>query len=495
MLMQSLLHKLVRGVMSGATSKNKYDRFSLARFSKADIILDPTFLAGADGDPIGSITTRKGGVTFTSTGTARPTLKLVNGRKIIRFDGTVPQVLLSGLAAMALPNQNFTMVFVVDNGDFNGGSDNDNSVIASFTGSGGTRNLYMQNSTLRFNDGTVKGTYGGILNAGTADIFTIWGNASGITFMCNGVVLTTGAVLAGGDVTQLNLGKQDSTSASLNGDLYYAEFYNTAFANQAAALVNENRIRAKLGYPSVGRSDTVPYVLVIGNSITEGYKVSARVNRWVEKAIANLGYTVSDLAYTVRGYSGATTANLNDTVQRDQWTTPFLHGTGRGQMVIIWELTNSIFNTSKTAAQTYADLVAYCAWLKLNWPNVTTCVVTAISRTGAFDSIRTACNTLVLAGTTAVSGSANLYTKGGVDNIDAVFDAASVTNLTDNTNTTYFNADGIHLTDTGQGVMATAGQVMFSWFKTVRSANYLLTTTGNRLLIKVGNYLKLGASQ
>lgn len=437
-------------------SRQNVGGLSLSAGSAAQIIFDPATLMAnyRDGDPINSIVDKVGGsITLSNTGSARPTFKLVNGRPLMRFAGG--QNLFSGTSAFNISNTNFSIVIVCDISNYLGGTGNKQSILAAIAGSS-ARNIYLDKSTgLKVFDGSPKGGYGGLLNAGSADIITIWGNASNLNTMVNGVYLVANPALLLGALTQIRLGQTDALTQSMIGDLLYVEMYNTAFADQAAALVNENRIRAQIPYPAFQTSKSRH--ILVSNSLGEGVATTARDKRIFERAFANSSLSPADYNFIVRSYGGATTANFNAATQIAQWIYPHISGNGANQFVWLWDFTNSL-SGNRGVANTHADLVAAATNLKNIYPAikiiVPTCIARASSTNVNMETDRLALNALVMANTAAISGQANCYTKSG-DMYDYVVDVAALPEFdsaSDLSNGAVYDPDQIHLIDNGANI-------------------------------------------
>lgn len=117
-----------------------------------------------------------------------------------------------------------------------------------------------------------------------------------------------------------------------------------------------------------------------------------------------------------------------------------------------------------TAASTEAGVQGICQLLKSSGFYVLVCsILPSGLLSGATETARQNVNTWI---------SANYATFA-----DAYLDAASVTHLTDPSNVTYF-ADGLHLTDTGYGVLAAALATPLNSFFTASSGGGLLRQSG-----------------
>jgi lysophospholipase L1-like esterase len=115
-------------------------------------------------------------------------------------------------------------------------------------------------------------------------------------------------------------------------------------------------------------------------------------------------------------------------------------------IIVVWELTNDLNANSATAQVAYDNMNNYALTLR----NAGAYVVglTCIARDSAglsanFDTRRTACNSLLLASS----------------NFHEIIDVASLPEfnaIADCSNTTYYNADKVHLTQAGYELIADA---------------------------------------
>lgn len=134
-------------------------------------------------------------------------------------------------------------------------------------------------------------------------------------------------------------------------------------------------------------------------------------------------------------YQGKTTRQL--TTEFPSVVAPYFKS---GDILLHWELTNDL-NSGQTPAQCLANEIAYCQQAKAMGLKVY--ILTCIPRNPTFisDANRVALNALILADTTFCDG---------------VIDVTLMTEFslaTSYLNTTYYNADGTHLTTTGYNLI------------------------------------------
>jgi len=186
-------------------------------------------------------------------------------------------------------------------------------------------------------------------------------------------------------------------------------------------------------YHSWTSDDTVTRsILFDGNSLTFGRFASAG-NDYPSRVMAQTGFT-SNLDWTNLGITGR-----NGGVQLSSFARrvgPFFSGNHTKKIYVCFEIGNDITQHSLTGAQAAQNVIDMCVMAKA--AGATSCVaVTAPPRSdisGANETARLAANTIL---------------RGLPTGIDAVADAASNVNLQTTSNTTYFNADGIHYQDAG----------------------------------------------
>lgn len=173
-----------------------------------------------------------------------------------------------------------------------------------------------------------------------------------------------------------------------------------------------------------------------GNSLTIGQGSSAG-NDYPSQVMASAGYT-TNLDYVNGGVSSRTGTQM---VFELPYRIPALfNGTYGRKVYVCWEIGNDIHN-GVSAATAVANVQALCQAAKA--AGATACVaLTANARSdiaGAAETARLA---------------ANVSLRALPAGIDAVADVASIVNLQTTSNLTYFQADGIHLTDAGYGEVA-----------------------------------------
>ncbi len=196
-----------------------------------------------------------------------------------------------------------------------------------------------------------------------------------------------------------------------------------------------------LGY---GVPSVTPQIVYVGDSLTSGlfgthpypFYITLPTYNGVTLNATNIGAPGLDL----------TTMFSNEVSNLD----PLYAYRGGLNIAVIWGGTNDIAQDNKTASQTFATLQAFTQHVRSKGFKVI--VATAISRGGSngggqFDAQNQALNLLIR----------NNWSQFA----DALTDLAGNTNLGATSaylNATYFNADGIHLTDTGYSLVGSIVQ-------------------------------------
>ena len=179
--------------------------------------------------------------------------------------------------------------------------------------------------------------------------------------------------------------------------------------------------------------------LHIGDSLTSGTRVG-NGEEWTYDLHSSQGTT----RWHVRGYSGYSVVNWNDTIQ------DLIHfGRARDfdvtgtHAAIVWAGTNDMAGV-QDGTQTFTELKGLVQALKQNRfgvVGVVTCMVgNPTDRGASFEARRTVYNNLIKNDTSG--------------DFSFVVDLDTNPNLTDYTDTTYFNADGVHLNPTGAAEVA-----------------------------------------
>jgi len=156
------------------------------------------------------------------------------------------------------------------------------------------------------------------------------------------------------------------------------------------------------------------------------------VSNYVRNGLITAGNKAPVFDYS---YQGKTTRQL--TTEFPSVVAPYFKS---GDILLHWELTNDL-NSGQTPAQCLANEIAYCQQAKAMGLKV--CILTCIPRNPTFisDANRVVLNALILADTSFCDG---------------VIDVTLMTEFslaTSYLNTTYYNADGTHLTTAGYNLI------------------------------------------
>lgn len=244
-------------------------------------------------------------------------------------------------------------------------------------------------------------------------VITWRSNGSNLIFRMDGVNYS-GSPLSASSATRIIMN-------SFNGGLPQAERlfevvlydYDIGAANLIAL---ETYLRG-----NAGSFDATRTVVAYGDSLTVG-QGSQTYKPWMDYVSNRSGSQ-----WFACGYSGGyvfsphiTAANL-----------ALLKGTNEG-VAVLWIGTNDIHSTAKTGLQTAALVKAYSDTLRTAGMKVVACALQDI------------------VGFTAEVADFNTQLAADSSHYDAI--VSQETQLSDNTNTTYFTADGVHLVDAGYAI-------------------------------------------
>lgn len=219
-------------------------------------------------------------------------------------------------------------------------------------------------------------------------------------------------------------------AANLYSAVHTDEEVDTAFAHLNAKWMQE----PSAGPFSSGAGTKV--VVCDGNSLTQGVGET----EYPEQLATLLG---AGWNLTNRGRGSYSTGMMN--IDAEARIDALWSATAAKNVCVAWEISNDLFfnGTNLSAERRFRDYV-----MRRRAKGWYVVVPTVLPRTGAstpagFETARGVLNTWLLAG----SSGAN-----------AVVDLTGNANLSDSTNTTYFNADKVHLTTAGAAEVAAAVQ-------------------------------------
>jgi lysophospholipase L1-like esterase len=183
------------------------------------------------------------------------------------------------------------------------------------------------------------------------------------------------------------------------------------------------------------------HIVCEGDSLTVGLNLAATSRSTYPFQLALL-YTDNRM---VAVYNDAVSAQTIDDMDAQTSVTATYDSRKGNQVLVVWAGTNDIY-FGNTAAGTYALLSAYCAARRAEGYKVV--VLTALPRSNAgtpgdFNTTRATFNTSIRAGWATFA--------------DALADVAADSRIGDNgdeLDTTYYDADKVHMNATGYGVIA-----------------------------------------
>ena len=174
---------------------------------------------------------------------------------------------------------------------------------------------------------------------------------------------------------------------------------------------------------------------------------------------SNSAYPKAVITGLGSGWSGTLVSESNETVQSmvSQYTTeiqPFRNTSLNKDVIVIWGGVNDIRTGARTGAQVYADIVTFCTTAKADGFKVVVVGECDSNFTSyaAMNAERVALRTLMLADSVTASGVSNVTS--GASYCDYYIDIFADTRFQTYSDTTYYQADGIHLNATGSGIIA-----------------------------------------
>ena len=177
------------------------------------------------------------------------------------------------------------------------------------------------------------------------------------------------------------------------------------------------------------------YIICDGDSLTRGHSASAGAEypTVLKNSISAPGYTVKNY-----GVDSQTIADVASDVatQADRYAVR----TSGENVYVAWVGTNDLF-TGRTAAQVKTDYAALCTARQAAGFRVVACTIMNHAITGSW--------------TQADADDVNTYIRANYTSwADDLADIQANANLQTTTDTTYFQADGVHLTDAGYAIVA-----------------------------------------
>lgn len=388
----------------------------------------------ADGTALSTWSDSSGlGRNLTSASTARPLYKtnMLNGLPSVQFDGTNDYMLTSSIGDSSWNSAGTIIVVARKRGAANGCM----LSAACSTGSYYFGN-WIQEASFHVHGATVwdvevPNHYGtepinakvyGLLWNGATDEVRVNGAVAGRY----GSVNTQTPSLNG----SFYLGCLASVATFFNGDIFEVIVYKHALSRTEMTQIDKY-LKAKY---NVGNGANVT---AIGDSLTRGYTYTESS---YPKQMADLLGTSLDVVN-----SGIDSKTLTSMLTEGVDLVDNVNRQNVQNILLVWAGTNDI-GTGSTAVQTHDRLVAYCKARRLAGKKVI--VATCIDRlwTTGSDAIRTAYNDLILANWRSYSDGLAHYAG------DPVLGVVGASN-----NTTYYNADKLHLKTAGYGRAAAIG--------------------------------------
>lgn len=382
------------------------------------------------GSLVDTWTGRENGLVLTGTTTTRPTKVAVSGVNYLNFAGDYLQL----PAGFTWNKQNHSLFIVMRRASLGTG----------------TNGLWQMETT---------GQVDAILLGG--QLFRTWNAASGpndtatpINFADN---IATAFMIGNASNTTIGLNNQSGTvaansSGTANGSGYLGAWSAAGFpldtsdvlavvaysraldATERAAVLDWATTRYNATSRTYGK-----YLLFDGDSLTAGVQ-STNVRNWSYPAQLSRLVTSGQPKYGNIGVGGQQIQNVTAAtaakLQLSYNTT--LTGT-----LVFWMGSNDI-NNARTGAQVWGDIQTYLSTVRASYPSVKIVGCTILTRsdnTGSEETNRTTLNTSILT------------TSSGSGGFDYTVDLAADSRLSNASDTTYFDPDGVHLNDTGYGVV------------------------------------------
>lgn len=169
---------------------------------------------------------------------------------------------------------------------------------------------------------------------------------------------------------------------------------------------------------------------------------SRSVNTFEAACMADAALASKRLSWDYYAVSGQRASELNNDVSTQ--ITPLFRSRLINNIVVVWAGVNDGVNGA-TAAQIWSALQTYCTTVRAAGQKVVLCT--------EIDGQSAALNTAGWHGT--IMPTLNTSVRGGWSSVaDALADLGANVNLQDATNTTFFNADKVHLTAAGYNIVA-----------------------------------------
>lgn len=367
-------------------------------------------------------------VTATSTGALRPTLVTYGSHSGLRFSNG--QELMAGTGWTM--NRQDSSLFVVTRTQLGGTGGLNTYALTYMPQSGGTNRLatYFNGNTFAGYDSGSKSS-GFIHGHGVEAEYLVLSTTSAKLGV--GAQETSLAAFPAGTVSGGKIGRWDGTSFPLDmTDILAIVAYDRALFGSE---ITDVRDWLATRYGALPRT-TDTAVVFEGDSLTYGVSSSDNITMSYPAQLSRLSSTPPKIW---NGGSGGDTALSNNAAAATKTILTGIAGYSH-RIVVYWLGTNDISN-GRTAVQLEGDIASYIAAVRAHDSGAVIFGNTIIAR-DPFNPTQD-----------AEIAEVNDWIKNTAD-FDHVVDLAADSRLSDATNATYFYSDGIHLTDTGYGVVA-----------------------------------------
>lgn len=364
----------------------------------------------------------------TSTGALRPTLVTYGGTSGLRFSNGQELMTSSGWTM----NRQNSALFVVTRTQLGGTGGLNTYALTYMPQSGGTNRLatYFNGNTFSGYDSAAKSS-GFLHGHGIETDYLVLSTTSAKLGV--GPQQTSLAAFPAGTVSGGKIGRWDGTSFPLDQtDILAIVAYDRAlFGSEITDVQDWLATR----YGALRRTaDTA--IVFEGDSLTYGVSSSDNITMSYPAQLTRLSSTPPKIW---NGGSGGDTALNNNAAAASKTILTGIAGYAN-RLVVYWLGTNDIAN-GRTAVQLESDIASYIAAVRAHDAGAVIFGNTIIAR-DPFNPSQD-----------AEIAEVNDWIKNTAD-FDHVVDLTADSRLSNATNATYFDGDGIHLTDTGYGVVA-----------------------------------------
>lgn len=440
------LNRSLMTTVGGMLSPSAYTpQFDPSTVSGIQIWLKADSLSLNDGDAVSTWTdSSTNGNDFTGTTTTRPIYKtgIVNGKPILRFDGT-DDILTATSSAT------YRTIFAV--GKYTAGATfvDYNGLIANasthmINGYAATTNIVtgVASMTAAWRNGQARTT---------ADVY---GNVGFDFYPINSEFWCGTFQLASNTTMTALLGRTAGAGRFWGGDIAEVLAYNAVLSSTDRANI-ETYLVNKYALTSSYNPRTQNAYRFEGDSLTYGTGATTSTGSWPSQLLIALGRHLDFSVFAVAGSA------ISGMVSRAATTDASYSATYARNILFAWCGTNDMgTSVNHDAATTYADLVAYCTARKAaGW---TVAVFTILPRSdggagGSFEARRTTFNSSMRTDFNVATSDSRVWLPAvSTTYADVLVDVAAdgrIGDSGDENDTTYYSADKVHLNNTGYGVI------------------------------------------